>query len=316
MMNSSYVPPMPNAAEAHQVQPPKQKPVKGKRRLLCIGIKYLEGKFVGPNTAQQTADGVAKFYERASRGKLQIEAKGMAPLELGLHGSKGAYAKGVEAVKKQHPGWDMYIIPGIYTGPHAGGKVAHVKGAQINPTATHEVGHLLGLGHAGKYVGGKLEAYGDTDSVMGRLSSATLTAPQYYHLGWLEPDEWTVFDGTKHDYSLRRIAAYEEGGFATVLVPPAIAGGRWAFVSCTQGEKGSAISLHLANGGGSQKVAEFGKDFVDDRFTGLSIKVTGRERGQMQVSITQPQELVERAAFAVNACAIEDVEGDETEEAA
>ena len=68
---------------------------------------------------------------------------------------------------------------------------------------------------------GKLDYYGDGYSVMSSSPSSTLTAPQYYKLGWLLEKEVAIFEpledgpGTSgvpnsRTYTLKKINAFEE----------------------------------------------------------------------------------------------------------
>ncbi len=278
----------------------------GKRKLACVGIKYLDNPtFVTEAGCQVNADAMASFWGASSRGLLQIEAKGFPPIEVGLNGSKDAYAKGIAMVKAKYPGYNYYVIPGIYTNPHASDSVAHVKSAQVM-TSLHEVGHLIGFGHAGAYfidANGNvtLNAYADTDSIMGRVISKYITAPQYYRAGWLKPEAYTLYNESVQIYSLRKIGNVQDSGLATIIVSPQTMAyygkdqTRYAFISassCGGTRVPSCVSLHLSNNdGGSQKVAEFANEYYDSNFTGLHIKVLGHNsKGYAQVSVDFDQE--------------------------
>lgn len=284
------------------VKRPPMRVLKGKRDLLCIGVKYSTGEISATKpSCVNLADNIKEFWARNSRTGLQIQPRGEEPFESGLPGAKGpggwkqarrSYTQSVEMIKKAYPGQDYYVIPGIYTHPHAGNKVAHVKSVQAM-TAQHEVGHLLGLGHAGSYTypGGKpsLNAYGDTDSIMGRVISKYITAPQYYYLGWLKPEEIADFNKATPHYDLGKIAEWK--GLQTVIVPPSAYGdgkGRWVFVSstrCTGNKSPGCIAIHFSTGGGSQKILEVVEEGWDTHFTGLHVKKLQNLPGKIRVKI-------------------------------
>lgn len=293
----------PAAPAIEPVDPPEAAPVgglppmgvnKGTKKLLCIGVKYSTGP-IGATKAACEALGVSltDFWKRNSRGALVIEATAMEPFESGLEGNKGDwkkakanYEKAVEAIKVKYPAYDYYVIPGIYTGPHAANKVAYVKSAQAM-TATHETGHLIGLAHAGAYVDGVLNAYADTDSIMGRIISKFITAPQYHYLGWLKPEEVAHFDPKVPFYELGKIGDWQ--GLQTVLIQPKNKASRYAFISATRcsGAKATpaCVSLHLTGGRGSQKVFEVENEGWDSEFTGLHVKVLKATATSLQVKI-------------------------------
>lgn len=291
------LPELPPETAATAKRPP-QRVLKGKRDLLCIGVKYSTGEIAAAKPGCDNLAGILKeYWERNSRGLLQINPKGAEPFESGLPGAKGpggwkqaqkSYTAAVEMIKKTNPKVDYFVVPGIYTGPHAGGKVAHVKSTQAM-TAEHETGHLLGLGHAGAFdAKGVLAPYGDTDSTMGRIISKYVTAPQYYYLGWLKDAEIADYDPKVASYDLGKIA--EWNGVQTVIVPPtAFKGDKYVFVSSSRcvNQKGApgCISVHFATGGGSQKIMEVADEGYDDKFTGIHVKKLANLKGKIRVSI-------------------------------
>lgn len=273
---------------------PRQKVVEGTPKLACLGIKYQDtARHATDAQCKNIANSVADFYRQNSRGLLHMNPSGFQ-VDVPFNGA----AKNLNAAENfgmgKHPGFDYYAIVGLFESvSHAGGKVAHLQGT-LTRDAEHETGHLLGLGHAGAYKleGGKmvLDPYGDGDSVMGSFPSATLTAPQYYHQGWLYEDEAVIWEQPGQVYELRRINNFATDKLAAVIVPasvmhPGATGGRDAFISFPPGCDKCAV-LHLATGGGSQRVKQFGGEYTDKDFTGLTVKIVQGNGQMIQIAIS------------------------------
>ncbi|APR80797.1 Hypothetical protein A7982_06144 [Minicystis rosea] len=272
---------------------PPRRVLEGKRSIVCAGIKWQNREKPAATEAacNSLSRRLADFYRDNSRGLLTLVPVAGHPVAVPYDGNNAHLAAAEKMVKNTFNA-DFYVIPSIFTHPHAGGKVAHVKSAQLM-TAAHEVGHLLGLGHAGRYTYGangktELNAYGDTKSIMGRVFSNFLSPPQYYYLGWLPDDEVAMYDPMVDSYLVKQISDFKGSGLATVMVPPAGQGGRWAFIGalrCPKSPSKTCVTLHLANGGGSQKVAESSNEIYDERFTGLHIKVLEVSEQRARISI-------------------------------
>lgn len=305
---------------------PRPKPVQGNRQLTCVGVKYEAepGSAVSASKCKSVANQTKIFYERASRGLLKFDTKGG---QVSVPGKKNSanYKKAVDKAKAQYPGADFWQVIGNPGTSHAGGKVAYLKGT-LYRDAQHETGHLLGLGHAGRYVkdGSKwvLEAYGDGQSVMGRFPSSTLTAPQYYSRGWLLEKEAAMYVPGQV-YEIKKVDNFSKTMLALVIVDPkyfkpdAAAqpveelaaeldfdadlvpvaaesdNQRKAYVSYPPNgtcEKDPCLSIHLAiaNGGGTQKVATFGQEYTDERFTGMHVKVLSKTSDSVKFTIDFP----------------------------
>lgn len=196
----------------------------GVKKLACVGISYKNpvNDYVTADVCKKAAERTADFYRKNSNGRLKLVPEGY---HFKYDGEAWASFSKAELVAKEKFDADYYIIPSIFRkgGNHASNKIAHViqfTGWVID----HEVGHLIGLGHTGKYVyndkgGFTLQHYGDEDSPMGNNGSQFLTPPQYYHLGWLGEKGTAMFEVGK-EYELTRITQKKVAGpLFGVLVP-------------------------------------------------------------------------------------------------
>lgn len=270
---------------------------------------------------------VAAFYKKASRGKLILKTSGHQ-MKVSMKGSKRAYNKAVRMVKSKYKA-DLYMIPGIFTGNHAGSKVAYLRGAQYS-TAIHEVGHLLGLGHAGRYEltkgRWKLDHYGDGKSAMSRYPSGLLTAPQYYDQGWTPKEEVGHYSpGGENVFTLKQVGNFKGDGAMSVVKVPAkyfhggpvqepIGKRRDAYISFPTGCKNGCVAIHLSSGGASQKIKTFGREYFDKRFTGLHITKTSFVDGKITIKVDFEKDIEDKEKDEMEMNLIQmkkmDIEGD------
>jgi hypothetical protein len=272
---------------------PPQRVLEGKRTIVCAGIQWQNVAKPGAGDAacQNLSEHLAQFYHDNSRGLLTLVPEEGHTVDVPYDGSHSNLAAAEKIVKETFHA-NYYVVPSIFTYPHASGGIAHVKSAQFM-TAGHEVGHLLGLGHAGLYTYAadgtpKLNPYGDHHSIMSDSISEYLTPPQYYWLGWLPDEELAMYDPTVPSYLVKQISDFSGSGLSAVIVPPASKSGRWAFIGalrCPEGPNKTCVTLHLANRGGSLKVAESNDEIYDENFTGLHIKVLGFSGQRARISV-------------------------------
>lgn len=296
-------------ANSGKVRWPPKKPLKGSKTIACVGIQW-QGRDSNPaadaTACEKLNSELNEYYFRNSRGKFSLVSKYATelPVPLDCVRVKGLQKKAREneekmvALVKSTYKADYYVVPQLCRKtPHAGGHVAVVHSATNLQAAGHEVGHLLGLQHAGAYVyeegaEPKLLHYGDRKSTMGKVYSRFITAPQYYWQGWLNPDEIAMYNHPVVDeYELKRIDDLNDknAGLLTVIVPPTRGHDQhYAFISstgCISNAKRTCISIHLANRGASYRVAEFENEYYDSNFTGLHVKLLRNEGKKVVISV-------------------------------
>lgn len=263
-------------------QLPYQRVLKGSRSLTCVGVLYPTDRYMNATRCLHSATNVADFYERNSRGLFTLKPFGKT-IETNLE-PKVVNIPIVEKMATNQIKSDYYIIPSLFRhgSNHASNHIAHVcqlTGWVLN----HEVGHLLGFQHTGKYLIGATgeregyAQYGDPDSVMDTAGSPYLTAPQYYTKGWLPDSEVAFFDKNTPSYTLKKINNFKKKELSIVVIPPEKWGmdpkGKPAFVSYSYGCKSPCASLYFGVGGGSQKILSTTTTAKDKAFTNLVINI-------------------------------------------
>lgn len=291
-----------------------QKPVKrGTRELAVVRIGWSSGFTNSIGSASKAGRTVANNYERLSGGVFKIVPKAYnlpVPWPNSYKNVKAATSRAKGRFKS-----DWYaILTGSATGvSHAGGNTAVL----LSPGAiTHEVGHLIGLGHANrfeldkkfkgkpgttgtdgleldlKYFKGNGSA--DGSSVMSTFGSSQLTAPQLYSLGWLAQNQVALHkaDGPAKTYNLQLLtSAYQPGYVKSVLIPGPENEGRDIFLSAIRiKERGKgkdngtrpALTLHLGNPG-SMRVTTFGAKPLS--FRGVTFEAKERDENNFVVEV-------------------------------
>lgn len=269
---------------------PLKDPHSGTPSLTCVVMTYSDGFHqTDPAKCLENAKMVANFYDRNSRGLLKFQpvTKSVkAPYPV----AQATIGKDLGVMKSQVKS-NYYILAhkryDAKDESHAGSKTAFIMGSLIWDSS-HEVGHLIGLGHAGKYhddgTYGKYDDHYESCSVMSDQQCNLLTSPQYFHEGWVPVDEALVYDPGVKEYTLKRLNAFSAKGVMMVLVNPIFIGnGRAGFISYVDGCKQGCIAYHLSDGGGSARVATFGDDYLDPN--GLHIHVTSLDGVTAKITV-------------------------------
>lgn len=234
--------------------------------LCVISINWMnQNRYASKSDCVSLGSAIDKFYTRNSLGSCTFRPSSFVERVL-LNANKSNLNRAVQIVKSRHPGFDYYVIVNnIMAGSgNADGNVANV-GKALDSLGCHEMGHLLGLRHAGAYTRFGFKDKGDGQSVMGASPSPFLTAPQYHFKRWVHPDDCVLYEGPgPKTFLLRRLWDRDDHTHPSLIRIPFDQ--RDAFISVT-----SDVCLHLGAKGGSQRVAIFKHKCEDQRFTKLRI---------------------------------------------
>jgi hypothetical protein len=275
----------------------RQKPVQGSKKLCVIGLKWNNtNKSASSGECKSVGNVIKNFYLKNSNKLLNFQVSSHV-VSVPYAGNKGNLNKAENYAKSKYKGFDYYAILSSLNAiqgsgnSNAGGNTAHLRG-NSSRTASHEIGHLLGLGHSGAYKnGGKLDYYGDGYSVMSSIPSGALTVPQYYKLGWFGPKDVAIYEEDKPEktYTLRKVNNFDKNdGLAGVKVITGDTRDAWVSIIKPNNSKPDVLAmvLHLSSGGSSQRIKMFGNEYTDDRFTGLTIKKISQKDGLVTISIS------------------------------
>ena len=297
----------------------RQKPVQGSKKLCVIGLKWKNTrKSAKISDCKSVGKEIETFYKKNSKGLLNFQVSTHV-VSVPYTASNKNLNKAENFSKNKYKGFEYYAILSNLNAiigkenSNAGKDTAHLRGNSAR-TACHEMGHLLGLGHAGAYKNGKLDHYGDSYSVMSSMPSGFLTAPQYYKLGWFGNKGVAMYEPGKI-YKLKKLTNFDgKDGLSGVMIPTPGKRDAWVSVVKPKGKKGGdlAICLHLSSGGSSQKVKMFGNKFTDSRFTGLTVEKLSQKDGIVELTITESPKVVKRSIKVESGDDIVDTIGDIT----
>lgn len=256
-----------NSVSAPIKYAPIQPAVKGKINLLCIALKWQDDPGSSPSSVASSGRKTEQVYKELSGGLLDfivVSKQIEVPYNKAAKNINKAekYAK-ARMPKPKNDFRTIYVIVnhGAKGFSNAGGDTAHLYGT-LARDFFHEVGHLrpFSLGHSGRYVNGKLEAYGDATSFMGKFSSTKLTGAQLYLLGWLPENKVAQYDigDAPTNYDVQNLfGSNSTNQVKVVLIPRPV--GRPLYLSMPQIQGKPTLCLHLSSGRGTQRVTVFGK---------------------------------------------------------
>jgi hypothetical protein len=277
---------------------PKYHTFKGDHDYICLAMKCADGPPVSVSHCASLAKGIASFYKNQSHGKLIFHPRVEVVSVNQPYGPKCGSA--VSDLARRKWGKALFALPRPYYhgNSNAGMRLANLTGYG---NAAHETGHLLGLGHCGRYNGfdqesgkfGKLNSYGDGGATMSGLRGGNIRISQAIRLGWAElGKDYAVYDGVgRKEFTLRKETNIDgrSSGLQGLVVPAAVwsqAGeGRDMYVTFSQNcGHDPCMAVYLAANGGSQRLGIMGGEF---HYTPSGLKITrlGGDSSQMKIAI-------------------------------
>ena len=152
------------------------------------------------------------FFNKSSQGQLQVKLGKAITKEVSVGSCKKAKAQ-ANANNRSESLYTIRVFPkGLCGSSNAGRGNANLK-STLKRNFAHEVGHLLGLTHGNRLnrKTGKVEAYKDPSTFMGRFPSSNYSIPQLHWLGWTQKEDIVQLDsgvldsGGSLDVKLRAI---------------------------------------------------------------------------------------------------------------
>jgi hypothetical protein len=221
---------------------------------------------------------VSSIINRLSNGAITLNVKSSRIYKTNLEKNGNAVKSQSDKAKNLYTDKDskniaFYAIVnnGAKSYSNSGNKVASLFNTLI-VTAGHEVLHLLGLQHSARYsisTKGKnkgqleLQPSRDSTSIMSIYSSADLTAPQKYSMGWYEKKQVAMYEigDPSIIYSLQPVCEkYSDSFINAVLIPRSAQPSLFLSMSETTDKKNiknRALVLHTGEKGASTRLKFF-----------------------------------------------------------
>lgn len=285
---------------------PQRTPISGRIEMCCINLKWLDNDGFPLSKIAYMGNSGASIYKQLSHGLLRFNIVVREVAVPYKHFAKNlveaeAFAK--QTVNKERGDgskYDMYAIVhnNVRDYSNAGRGVAHLEDTLIR-TWLHEVGHLLTLKHAGKFLGYGTELeydqYGDGSSFMGRFASHVLNAPQLYYCGWFAKEKVAQHDLGSADtrYKLEALYSTTPSDHVQAVIIPKAQDDKDLFLSVipirnkeTGGYK-NLFALHYRVDGGSQRLDVFSEKYAYKNLLFFERKTVSADGTYATVKISQ-----------------------------
>ncbi len=149
---------------------------------------------------KSNASWLGNFFRTSSQGQLRVKLGKAITKEVPVGSCKKAKAQ-ANANDRSKSLYTIRVFPkGLCGSSNAGGGNANLK-STLKRNFAHEVGHLLGLAHGNRVnrKTGKVEAYKDASTFMGRFPSSNYSIPQLHWLGWTQKEDIVQLDSSVLD---------------------------------------------------------------------------------------------------------------------
>ncbi len=264
--------------------------------LACVAIKWSDSSYMTAAKCLGVAQKVSAFYSKQSRGLFKMTPQGKE-ITTALPCKHGNLADAEAQVKRDVRAY-KYIVPVVcpaHQGTHASNDIAHTS--QLTTIwNSHEVGHLIGLGHSNLYKKDdkgvyRYVQYADHESLMGGgLPKSDLTPMQRYHLGWIPQSEVAIFDPAISEYELKSSNDTKTVAKSILFIPygllPGTTGPVFAITASDYCGAAPCGRYYQHAGGSSLLRAGFGSDGFKDEKTGLKMSVISKANGITKFKVT------------------------------